>query len=356
VAAPNPIFHFCATGIGSVPFLDVPAVCRQVLNTIPQMPFWPQFVRRSRHEDMNVQFSEGLPLLEFNEASGALILSSADNREKALTTFYEHFLNGDIDPFKISRDHAAGLYEMLEALTEQPVQAQDQYIKGQTVGPVTFTAGIKDAEGNLLFHDRELREALVNGLAVKALWQVRMLERSGRKPVIFLDEPYLSGFGSAFSPLERHEVIELLQAMIQYLRQHADVLIGIHCCGNTDWSMILDAGPDIVNFDAFDHMDYFLLYPRDIKRFLVGGGIVAWGIVPTSGFTGKETVEALSALVAGGIERIESWGIDPDLLARQSLLTPACGMGCLAEGSASDILSLLPRLTEALRSLIPLGH
>jgi methionine synthase II (cobalamin-independent) len=305
---------------------------------------------------MNVQFSEGLPLLEFNEARGALILSPADTREKALTNFYEHFLSGDIEPFKINRDHAAGLYELLAALTEQPVQAQDRYIKGQTVGPVTFTASIKDAEGNLLFHDRELREALANGLAVKALWQVRMLERSGRKPVIFLDEPYLSGFGSAFSPIERHEVIELLQGMIHYLRQHTDVLIGIHCCGNTDWSMILDAGPDIVNFDAFDHMDYFLLYPRDIKRFLNDGGIVAWGVVPTCGFTGKESVEALSALVTAGFKRIESWGIDPRLLARQSLLTPACGMGSLAEGLATDILSLLPRLTEALRFRFPLGH
>jgi hypothetical protein len=303
---------------------------------------------------MNVQFSEGLPLLKFNEERGSLILSPSDNRENALTAFYERFLAGDMAPFKISRDHAAGLYEMLDALAEQPKSSQDHFIKGQTVGPVTFTASIKDTEGNLVLHDRELREALVNGLAIKALWQVRMLERSGRKPVIFLDEPYLSGFGSAFSTIERHEVIELLQAVIHYLREHADILIGIHCCGNTDWSMILDAGPDIVNFDAYDHMDYFLLYPQEIKRFLDDGGIVAWGIVPTCGYTGRESVEALSAMVKKGFERMGGWGIDPGLLARQSLLTPACGMGSLVEGSASDILSLLPRLTEALQQRFPI--
>lgn len=356
MAAPSPTFHFCATGIGSVPFLDVPAVCRHVLNTIPRMPFWPQFVKRNRQEDMNVQFSEGLPLLEFNEARGILMPSASENREKALTTFYESYLSGEIDRFEISRGHAAGLYEMMDALAEQPGLAKDPYIKGQTVGPVTFTAGIRDEEGNLIFHDRELREALVNGLSLKALWQVRMLERSGRKPVIFLDEPYLSGFGSAFSPLERHEVIALLQTVIRYLHEHADVLIGIHCCGNTDWSMILEAGPDIVNFDAFDHMDYFLLYPKDIKRFLNGGGIVAWGIVPTSGFTAEASVEALSAIVTKGFERIASWGIDPELLSRQSLITPACGMGSLPEGRAGAILALLPRLTEALRSRFPLDH
>jgi len=305
---------------------------------------------------MNVQFSEGLPLLTFDEAKGALVLAPADNRENALTTFYERFFSGEIDHFKISQDHAAGLYEMLDALADPSVEAHDRYIKGQTVGPVTFTAGIKDREGNLLFHDRELREALVNGLAAKALWQIRMLERTGRNPVIFLDEPSLSGFGSAFSPLERHEVIELLRSMIGYLRQHADVLIGIHCCGNTDWSMILDASPDIVSFDAFDHMDYFLLYPKDIKRFLDGGGIVAWGIVPTCGPIGKETVEALSARVTQGFDRIKAWGVDPDRLATQSLLTPACGMGSLTESSAIEILSVLPRLTEDLRSRFPLAH
>jgi hypothetical protein len=354
VAAPSPTLHFCATGIGSVPFLDVPAVCRQVLNTIPRMPFWPQFVRRGRNEDMNVQFSEGLPLLGFDEARGSLIVSPSDNRENALTTFYECFLSGDTEPFKISRDHAAGLYEIVDALAEQPSQSQADFIKGQTVGPVTFTASIKDAEGNLVLHDREMRDALVNGLAIKALWQVRMLERSGRKPVIFLDEPSLSGFGSSFFPIDRHEVIELLQALIHYLREHVDILIGIHCCGNTDWSMILDAGPDIVNFDAFDHMEYFLLYPQEIKRFLHGGGVVAWGIVPTCGFTGKESVEALSERVSKGFERMGGWGVDPDLLARQSLLTPACGMGSLVEGSARDILSLLPRLTETLQRRFPI--
>jgi len=58
-----PHFGFTATGIGSVPFLEVEATCREINRLFPHMPFWPQFVKRSYLEDMSVQYSEGLPLL-----------------------------------------------------------------------------------------------------------------------------------------------------------------------------------------------------------------------------------------------------------------------------------------------------
>ncbi|MCP4669241.1 MAG: hypothetical protein GY849_23150, partial [Deltaproteobacteria bacterium] len=268
-------FRFAATGIGSVPFRDIDATCLKILEDLPEIPFWPQFVKRSYLEDMIVQPSEALPLLEIKEKERSLLVSDND-RESALVTFYERFLAEEIDHFAISREHAPGLYALLDHLAGGSAH-QVGYVKGQTVGPVTYAAGVKDREGKSLLHDPELLEAMVKGLSIKALWQVRKLSASGRKPIIFLDEPYLSGFGSAFSPIERHQVIDLLGAVITYLRENSDALIGIHCCGNTDWAMLLEAGPDIINFDAFGYMDYFLLYKDDIIRFLDQDGIVAWG-------------------------------------------------------------------------------
>ena len=119
----------------------------------------------------------------------------------------------------------------------------------------------------------------------------------------------------------------MLRIIIDYLRNNADVLIGIHCCGNTDWSMLLEAGPDIINFDAFDYMDHFLLYKDDIVRFIEVGGAIAWGIVPTSGFTGDESVDDLLLRLEEGLKRISEWGVNADLIAQRSILTPACGMG-----------------------------
>ena len=240
--------------------------------------------------------------------------------------------------------YAPGLYAMLD-LIEQDAGHYGPYIKGQTVGPVTFTAGILDRNGKPVLYNAELLEAMVNGLAIKAVWQALALAKTGKRPILFLDEPYLSGFGSAFSSIQRHEVINILRTVIDYLRENSDTLIGIHCCGNTDWPMLIEAGPDIINFDAFDYMDHFLLYPDDIARFLKGGGTIAWGIVPTSGFSGKESVDGLFSKLEEGLGCIHKWGINPEMIAERSILTPACGMGTMAPETAKKGMDLLSRLS-----------
>jgi methionine synthase II (cobalamin-independent) len=214
---------------------------------------------------------------------------------------------------------------------------------------VSFAAGIKGPDGRPLLSSPDLKDALTKGIAIKAVWQAGELARSGKQPILFLDEPYLSGFGSAFSSIERHEVIDMLKEVIGYLRERSDVLIGIHCCGNTDWSMIIDADPDIINFDAFAFMDYFLLYPDAISRFINGGGSIAWGIVPTSDFKGTETVEELRVKLEQGVARLKEIGLDPDLIARRSIITPACGMGTMDEKSSSRVLELLSLLSKEMR-------
>jgi methionine synthase II (cobalamin-independent) len=187
---------------------------------------------------------------------------------------------------------------------------------------------------------------MVNGLAIKALWQIKQLEKTGRRVILFMDEPSLTGFGSAFSAIQRHEVIQILQTIMGYLRDHSSALIGIHCCGNTDWPMLMEAGPDIINLDAFAYMDHFLLYPDEVEKYLESGGTVAWGIVPTADFTGTESVEGLFSKLEAGFDRIYEWGVDPHLVAERSLLTPACGMGTVPVQHAESGMDLLSQLAE----------
>jgi len=340
----RPGFHFKATGIGSVPSKDVRGSCLHILKHLPDIPFWPQLVRRSHLEDMSVQFSEGLPLLEVSEEKRALVVSSGET-ESELVKFYERFLAEDVDYFAISEDYAPGLEGLLKSLRESPEHG-GPLIKGQTVGPVTFAAGIVDPSGKPVLHNPDLLDAMVKGLAIKALWQIRKLSESGKKPIIFLDEPYLSGFGSAFTPIQRHEVINLIGDMINFLRERSDALIGIHCCGNTDWSMIVEVDPDIISFDAFGYMDYFFLYPEEIARFMRKGGSIAWGIVPTADFNGKESVDGLASKLEAGLTRLHDLGVDSDTAAGGSILSPACGMGSMTQASADKALDLLQRLSE----------
>lgn len=341
----TPRFNFLATGIGSVPFQDIESTCRKISGLLPAIPFWPQFVRRSCLEDMSIQFSEGLPLLEIREEKRSLVISSTKEMEGELVLFYDHYLQQDIDYFSISEKYAPGLHYLRDLIKREP-SFDCRYIKGQTVGPVTFAAGIIGMDGKPVLHNAELMAAMARGLAIKALWQARELGKTGKQTIIFLDEPYLSGFGSAFTSIQRHEVIDILRIVIDYLRDNSDTLIGIHCCGNTDWPMIIEAGPDIINFDAFEFMDYFLLYSREIVKFLKSGGAIAWGMVPTSDFAGDKSTEGLSLKLKEGLNRVHRWGIDPGMLAEHSLITPSCGMGGMTPEAAEKSLVLLSGLSR----------
>jgi len=337
-------FFFKATGIGSVPSLDIQETCAHILERIPEIPYWPQLVKRSHLEDMVIQFSEGLPSLEIVEDKRSLSVSSGD-LESALVTFYDRFLAEDVSHFAVSKAYAPGLYELVENIRQSP-EKYGPFIKGQTVGPVTLAAGISDLDGKSILYNPDLLDAVVKGLAIKAVWQVEELKRTGKSPIIFLDEPYLSGFGSAFTPIQRHEVIGLLKEVIDYIRERTDALIGVHCCGNTDWPMILESGPDIINFDAYGYMDTFLLYPEALLKFFSEGGVIAWGIVPTADFTGEQTVESLLDRLQEGLNRLKEWGLDADKIAKSSILTPACGMGTMEDGLAERALLLLSELSN----------
>ena len=336
-----------ATGIGSVPFSDIQDTCKNIFNNLHDIPFWPQFVKRSHLEDMNIQFSEGLPLLVIEKEKRSLAVSNEDTAA-GLVEFYNRFLAEDVDYFAISRDYAPGLYSLVDMIRKNP-EKTGPYIKGQTVGPVTFASSINDHTGKSVLYNPELLEAMVKGLSIKALWQINKLSETGKKPILFIDEPSLSGFGSAFSSIQRHEVIHLLKEIINYVKKHSDALIGIHCCGNTDWPMIMESGPDIINFDAFDYMDSFLLYPEEIMKFINNGGIIAWGIVPTFVFTGKETVEGLLSRLEEGLTQLYEWGLKKEIIRANSMLTPACGMGTMKEGSSRTVLDMLSMLSEKMR-------
>jgi hypothetical protein len=345
-------FNCLATGIGSVPFLDVEETCEHILATLPHIPFWPQFVNRSFLEEMSLQASEGLPLFKIDHEKKALTISSSEDYEDALVAFYEHFMAGDTDYFAITPEYAAGLYRLLELLEESP-QGFGPFVKGQIIGPITFAASLKDAKGKSALYNTEIMDTIVKGLAIKAQWLIKKMSLPDRYPIIFIDEPYLSGFGSAFTPIQREQVIAFLREMIEYISTSSDVLLGIHCCGNTDWSMIFEAGIDIVSFDAFGYMDHFLLYRKEIVEFLEGGGTIAWGVVPTVSSSGKETVTELRTILERGFTRLKEWGIPRGTIAERSLMTPACGLGSMEADKAQRTLELLSDLSAQISDLAP---
>ncbi|MDD5130905.1 MAG: hypothetical protein PHS66_07675 [Candidatus Omnitrophica bacterium] len=326
-----------ATGIGSLPLSDAQSAVDLILRYVPALPFWPQLPKLDAREGMLAQFSQNLPGLKLQDGN---LIFSAQDKEKELELFYDRFIAQDLEYFKITPDFSRGFYAFYERLNKIDLSGVE-FIKCQVTGPFTFCSGVTDSDGQAILHDEVLMQAMVKGLSMKALWQLEYFKKFSKRMIMFFDEPYLTGIGSAYTPVNRNEVMDVYAELADTLKSRGG-LIGIHCCGNTDWSMLTDtAGIDIINFDAFNFQERFVLYADNLNRFLKKGGIICWGIVPTQEFDGTQSPELLAQKIESGLDILVKKGVDRQLLLERLLISPACGLGTLDIKKAEGILNLL---------------
>ncbi|OGO30547.1 MAG: methionine synthase [Chloroflexi bacterium RBG_16_56_11] len=335
-------FNCLPTNIGSLPYTDPVKACSVVARHLKDIPVWPQLPRRSFLENLYVQASEGFPGLVV-EVDRVYVNTAADF-QKPLEELYAAYLENDIGRFPIGRDHAAGLYEFLGKTDLTP-----RAVKGQVIGPLSWGLTVTDENRRAILYHEILGDAVPKFLKLKAAWMERELARVSKNTIIFVDEPIMASYGSivATGPFSNPEKIA---GMINEVFEGIRGLKGTHCCGNTDWSVLLKTNLDILNFDAYSYAESVSLYPEEIKRFLARGGCIAWGIVPNDAESiGREMVASLKDRLEEAMAPFTRHGVRFRDLAAQSLITPRCGLDGLTEDGAEKVLELLTGLSGEMR-------
>ena len=331
-------FNYEATGIGSVPFADAKTAVRIICDNFHDIPFWPQLPKRSYLENMYVQFSERLPGLVTDEANKRVYVDTTGVAE-TIEEVYEKYTGGDIDFFSISKTHAAGLYEFLECLEALP--NKPKFVKGHTTGPISYALCLTDQNKKPVIHDKDLFEILTKMLSMRVRWQIRKLKKAASSVIIFIDEPYLVSIGSSFVSINIENAFEKLDELVKAIKSEG-ALAGLHCCGNTDWPLLLKRDIDVLSFDAYNYSKEFSLYTDDIRNFLNKGGSVAWGVVPSSDEIKGRTKKSLAENLKTAIGLLKDKGIEPPI---SSLVTPSCGVGTLSEDDAKAVLEMTSKLS-----------
>ncbi len=187
---------------------------------------------------------------------------------------------------------------------------------------------------------------------MKCRWQIRRFRDYAENVICFIDEPILSAFGSStYVSVSRVDVIAALAEMIDAVHSEG-ATAGIHCCGNTEWSILIDAGIDIISFDAFDFGDTIALYPEAMARHLNAGKYLAWGIVPTNSEKLQgQTADALIDRFDAAVDNLAvKSGISSDKIISQAFITPSCGTGSLPVSDAELVFKLLKEVSNKLQS------
>jgi hypothetical protein len=194
-------------------------------------------------------------------------------------------------------------------------------VKGQVMGPVTLACSIT-ADSTMFIDHMGCRTAIADYIVRLARWQVDTLLKCSSSVVLVLDEAYL-GVALRQVPARRAAIVEILRSVILRVRRPG-VMVGIHCCDEIPLSLLNETGADLFSFDAHNGGAAFA-GDADGRRFLDGGGHIAWGWIPTlddlSGVRADEIVTRWRDAAA------HLCGEDgPERLLARSLVTASCGL------------------------------
>jgi methionine synthase II (cobalamin-independent) len=290
---------------------------------------------------MYVQFSEKFPGVVLDLENQRIYVDRGKELEPELEALYIAYLENDLEHGAISPDYAQGLATAHQFLSGHPLVA----VKGQVTGPVSWGLSVVDQDRRPVLYDEVLAEAIAKHLRLKAAWQEKELRKISPNTIIFVDEPYMAAFGSAFVSLSREQVISLLEEVFSGIKG----LKGVHCCANTDWSILLETSIDILNLDAYGYAENLALYPEEVKRFLERGGIIAWGIVPASEEVHRETPESLVARLEEAISLLVKKGVPREAILNSSMITPSCGTGSLSRETAEKVIKMAAEVAKRMQ-------
>ena len=328
-------WNFATTLIGSLPCKSPKDAVDKVLEGHVECPSWPQLPIRGNCESMYLQTGEHLPGIYMRDDK---IIVDLDNYDP--TEAYMAILEEDVDYFSAMEDHHAGLYEFLKR-----DHSRRKAIKGQVTGPISEGLLVEDSTGRPVIYDESYAEIVRKTVNMAAKWQTRELKKLNDNVIMFFDEPSISLLGTPFASISDEQAVSWINEAIEGV----DAITAIHCCGNTNWPLVLSTNIQLLNFDAYVYGKNITLFPEEIKAFLDRGGILAWGIVPNSSLVEGETPESLADRLCEHIDDLVRKGIDRDVIARQSMITPQCGLGGAEDDYVNTILELLDGTSKEMR-------
>ena len=337
----------CATtGIGSLPHTQLELGLQAALAM--DIPFLPQLPTGRPSEFMIPQALDGLPGLRFDEEGMCTVDMEAWEAGRAdfQARLEKALSSGALEAFEPSLEGCRAWRPFLWEVENRKLA----FAKAQLAGPFTVRSVARTTDGRATLDVPGLDESIFRLVLARTLAMVKALRRAGTTPLFFLDEPGLFAFERA-NPRHLLAMQELRLLVVALQREGA--LVGVHCCGNTNWTSLLDAGLDVLSLDVRLSLDAVLEESGAFARFLDSGATLSLGIIPTdlaSSYDVGELVDAVEVSLKSALPPGQTF----ERVGSQVLLTPACGLAMRTVVDAERVLEQLKvaqrRLLEALKA------
>ncbi len=298
------------TAMGIMPHTDVDRALELALSL--DIPFWPQLPKVNFFEDMYAQISEHFPGIIL-DTEKRVIRFSIDKFYEDFEEYMPHWEKEEF--FRLSPEYSAVFHRFLE----QDLSGY-KYIRGQSIGPVSYGLKILDETNKPMIYYEEVRQIVFDFVAKKLKAQVEEMQAVHPGAFAWVDEPGLEMIFMAMTGYSSERAAEDYRKFLENFPGPK----GVHLCGNPDWSFLLNLELDVLSLDVLARGHIFSRYAEEIKNFLDRGAIISWGITPTLAEEyEKENIESMIEMLDTIWDSLGEAGISRGQLLKQAWLAPA---------------------------------
>ena len=266
--------------MGALPYENIDATVRMAAKLFDKIPYLPMLPKISEEETITNITLQNLPGVKIKDKKITLKVAST-NYKNGLTKLDKAFNNpvrDNLEVFKIESAFMEKYFQMIKKFKPEVAIIN-------LLGPFTISQILMTVAEEQMLVDKSFRKLFIQSVCVKALWAIDKIKNSNpdTKPLIILEEPLLGRLGDIKRENEEITidlVTSLFARVIEKIKEH-DAYVGVHCQGKCDWKIPINAGVDLISFDAFNNPNNLCIIPEQIIEFVSRGGKINWGIVPT---------------------------------------------------------------------------
>ena len=280
-----------------------------------------------------------------------ILLSDSDTETfrkalKEIDAIYNSPTIENLEKFKFD----APFFEIYEQIIKR---TKPHYTLIKFTGPFSFAEAVRNQNTVNLFTDKLYRKFLIQAFALKAMWFICKIQNlcSDTKVLILYDEQSLNNF----SNLKREEeltsenVISILSKIYQKIHDSGG-FVGVQSFKKCNWQIPIDAGADLLSFDAYNNPNNLNVIAENIKNFIINGGLINWGIVPVmnENIIKSINLDFIENKFKKTVENLSNNGVPYDLLLKHSTVSVQGDLSKIPVLHAEKALILANQLSKKL--------
>ena len=265
--------------LGSLPYDSIEPASKMMVKIYERLPYLPVLPCIAEEDSITTRTLEEIPGIKIcdNKVKIKIASNHYKQRMEKLEKAFNRPTLENIEPFAINSPFIEKFLQIIKKNT--PPETVINFL-----GPFTISQILENLAEEEMLVDKTYRKLFIQAVCVKAFWIIEKIKEvsPNTKPLIILEEPALGSLGCIIRENEEittELVITLISKVVEKLHD-AGALVGIKCLEKCNWKIPIDAGVDLISFDAYNNPNNLSIIPEQITEFIERGGKINWGIVP----------------------------------------------------------------------------